>query len=156
MDILWGAWVREIILNEKGQLADIIGIYDEIWKEKKGDFPFFTDLRVVLACQAEVAEFHQTFKATLNIIDLAGISILSVEELISINEGDSPFRWYVTYEFKDVEIPEPGYYELSILIEGQFKQRIPLWVITPKMIIHDPEKDSITESWPEDYQEERQ
>jgi len=152
MDILWGAWATEVIRDAERQIKDIIGIYDEIWKERKADFPFRTDLLAVWACQAEVAEFGRTHQITLNIIDVAGNSLCSVNDQLTVGRGDTPYRWYETSEFPSVEIEEPGYYELSILVDKQVRHCIPLWVIAPKMMILDPERDSTTEMWPEDYE----
>lgn len=151
MDVLWGAWAKQVKLDERQQSVDIIGIYDEIWKEKRSDFPFVVDLRAIICYQASLAESNKTFKLTLTIVDIEATPIFSEDEVFTIPQiGDTPFRWFEEYELRNVEIREPHYYELSILINQQVKQIIPLWVIAPKEITWNPEDDSTTERWIEE------
>ena len=123
-----------------------------IYKDKKSDYPFYTDVLVVLACQASPAEYNRVFDTTLDLIDEDAINhLITQNERITVPSGDSPQRWYEEFELKAIEIREPGQYSLSILIENQQKHAIPLWVVSPKMMIIDEEKDITTELWPEDY-----
>jgi len=155
MDVLWGTWVKQVNYNpnqDNGEGIDIIGAYDTISKKVKNDFPFTIDLELILACQADQTEQEQTYHITLDFIDRFGINHLFVlTKSITIPSGDMPLRWYESYAFNDVLITEPDYYELQVLVARQFKQRIPLWIIAPKVVIYDPEKDSTTELWPEDW-----
>jgi len=152
MDVLWGAWAKYIKLDERQQSIDIGGIHNEIWKRAKSDFPFITDLWAIVAYEASTAEYDGVFQITLEIIDLDAMHrIFSIEYGMTVPSGDSPFRWYADYELKNVEIKESGYYELSILVDGQFKQRIPLWVIAPKGSIENEEDGVTIEFWAEDY-----
>ena len=146
MDVLWGAWVKQIEFDEWNQPESITGIYDTIWKEKKSDFPFITDLHVVLAYEAAMSESDKIFKVTLEIIDLDATNrIFLTEDNIVIPKGDIPLRWYKDYIFEGVIVREPNYYELSISIEQQYKQHIPLWIIAPKAIVIDEENDITTD-----------
>ena len=158
MEVLWGAWVKQVKLDDSQRSIDIIGSYDLIYKKKKSDFPFITDLQVILAYHvANRTEVEQTYQITFDFADRFGVVhpfILTQE--ITVPSGDLPLRWYETYMFNNVQIREPEYHELQVLIERQFKQRIPLWVIAPKVMIYDPEKDSTTELWPEDWRPEGQ
>jgi len=151
MDVLWGAWIRQINLDQHQQLVDIIGIYHIIHKENKSDFPLITDLHVILAFEATLAECTKTFKITLEIIDLdATHRIFELNGEIVVPEGDMPLIWYEDYVLENVIIREPAYYELSVSIDNQFKQRVPLWVTAPKMWIMNG--DITTEMWGEDYE----
>ena len=153
MDVLWGAWVKQVTYDEQSRTFSFEGIYDTIYKREKFDYPFYTDLLVVLACQASPAEYDRTFNITLDLVDDDAINhLVTQDEQITVPRGDSPQRWYEEFELKSVEIREPGQYSLSILIENQQKHAIPLWVVSPKMMIIDEEKDITTELWPEDYQ----
>jgi hypothetical protein len=148
MEVLWGAWAKNVRFNEQQRSTDIEGIYEQIFKDKRSDFPFIVDLLAVLHFEASIAEQDRTYQVALEIIDLdATTRILTDTEEIVVPKGDSPLRWYETFEIKNVEIQEPGYYELSILIDRQFKQRIPLWVLAPKRLTYDPISDSTTKSW---------
>jgi len=152
MDVLWGAWAKQVKLNERQGSIDIIGIYDTIHKEKKGDFPLVVDLQAILTYQANRAEFEETYQITFDFIDMYGVNkLFSLTRRMTVPSGDIPLRWYESYRFDNIEIREPDYYELLVSVDRQFKQRIPLWVIAPKMIILDLEKDSTTELWPEDW-----
>ena len=149
MDVLWGAWVKQV--NFGRESIDISGIYQVIWKEKKGDFPFIIDLHVILAYEALQAECDKKLNTTVEIIDQDAINrIFQRNFYITVPQGDMPLRWYEDYVFENVEIREPGYYELIIFIENQCKQRVPLRVVAPKMMIIDEKNDIKTELWPED------
>jgi hypothetical protein len=156
MDVLWGAWIKDAKYNDENRTFDFTGIYDQIWKDKKSDFPFVINLMAVLNIEASIVEFNKTYQITLEIIDLDAHHRLytSTENLI-VESGDTPFRWYDLYLFENIEFKEPGYYELSISINQQFKQRIPLWIIAPKLMLWEPEKDITTEMWPDDYDFEK-
>ncbi len=152
MDILWGAWVKQVTYFSQPESMNIEGIYDTISKKQKSDFPFTADLRVILSCQASVAEHERMYQITLEIVDLDAISrIFSLEHEVIVASSDSPNRWYEDFELANVEIKEPGYYELNVLVDHQFKQRVPLWITAPKMYILDDVNDVKTELWPEDY-----
>ena len=153
MDVLWGAWAKQI--NHANDSVDIMGIYDEIWKEKKSDFPFLVNLLLVLAYQADKSEIEQTYQVTLTMVDRFGIDILFSEVFpITVFQGDMPLRWYESYWLNNVEIREPDYYELNVLISRQFKQRIPLWILAPKMTLLDSDYHITKEIWPEDFNKE--
>ena len=147
MDVLWGAWVKGIRLARNS--VDIVGIYDEIGKGGKSDFPFKANLKVVLAYQAYPSEFGRTFKVTLNLIDLDGRPLydFTTRCLAPTLIGESKIRWYESYELKGVVIRDVGYYELGVLVNGEQKQNVPLWVLAPKMVIWNREDDSTTEKW---------
>lgn len=150
-EVLWGAWVDFAGYDEETKSYDFEGIYDTISKKGKEDFPFIVDLKLVMQCQADVAEFNQEYVITLDFIGRYGIKhIFKVDRELPVYESDIPYRWYEYYEFNNILIPEPDYYELLISIEKQFEQRIPLWVVAPKMILIDEETGSTTEMWPED------
>lgn len=153
MDVLWGAWVKKVRFNEKQRSTDILGIYDEIWLKVKGDFPLITDLHLVLAFNvANTVELGQAFEINLDFADRFGIyHPFNVTYQITVPNGDLPVRWYEPYTFRDVLISEPDHYYLNVSIERQFKLSVPLWVIVPKAMMYDPEKDSTTEFWPEDW-----
>jgi hypothetical protein len=155
MDVLWGAWVKRVRFNEKQRSTDILGIYDEIWAEGKGDFPLITDLHLVLALNvANTAEIGQTYEITLDFADGYGVyHPFKTTYQIAVPEGDLPMRWYEPYTFHNVLIREPDHYFLNVSIERQFKLSVSLWVIAPKAMMYDPEKDSTTEFWPEDWDE---
>jgi hypothetical protein len=132
MEVLWGAWAQRVNFDEEQHTVDIIGVYDEIWKYHKSDFPLNMDLQVILAYQANRAEFKHTYKLTLDFIDRFADNhlFLSTQKLI-VYSGDEPFRWYETYMLRNIEIREPDYYELLVSIDRRFTQRIPLWVLMP-------------------------
>ena len=152
MDILWGAWVKQVAYDEQLRTYNFEGIYDTIYKDKKSDYPFYISLRVILACQAHPSEYDQTFKVLLDLIDYDAINhLVTQDEMIEVPRGDSPQRWYEDYELKDIEVEEPGYYQLSVLVENQEKQIVPLWVVCPKGITWDEENGTVTEFWAEDF-----
>jgi hypothetical protein len=153
MDVLWGAWVTEFKYNSEVYTGiDIIGAYDVIVKEKKNDFPFSIDLKAVIALQASVSEYKHAFNLALEIIDLDSSILFEDKEYLEVPEGDSPMRWYEYFEFNNVLIRKEGYYELSILVNQEQKQRIPLWVTVSKLSIIDEKNDVDIEMYPEDYQ----
>jgi len=146
MDVLWGAWVKEV--NHTQNCIDIIGIYDDIWKTKRGDFPFTVDLKALVAYQANSTESDKTFHRTLTIMDIDARPIFSDDSVMIIPTVlDTPYRWYEEYVLKGVVIKEPAYYQLSILINQEEKQVIPLRVLAPKRMIWNPEDDSTIEEW---------
>jgi hypothetical protein len=150
MDVLWGAWAKQVRLDERQDSVDIIGIYENIWKSKRSDFPFAIDLRAVVAYQANFAESNKTYQRTLTIMDVDATPIFTEDAVMTIPPvGDTPYRWYEEYEFRGVFIKEPAYYQLSVLINQEEKQVIPLWVIAPKQITVNLEDDSTTEEWAE-------
>ena len=151
MEALWGAWTKQVVFRPKHGSIDITGIYDNIHKEKKNDFPFTVDLRVIIAFQADKAEIENTYKIKLDLIDRYAINHLFIlQKEVTVFDGDVPIRWYESYYFENVEFREPDYYELLVSIDNQFKQRIPLWVTAPKLMMLDLDKDITTEMWPED------
>ena len=152
MEVSWGAWVKQVRFNEKQQSIDILGIYQEIWRESKGDFPLITDLHLVLAFHVtNNTELGQTYEMTLDLGDPFGVyHPFKVTHQITVPEGDLPMRWYEPYTFHNVLIREPDLYYLNVSLERQFKLSIPLWIIAPKGIIYDPVKDRTMEFWPED------
>lgn len=147
MDVLWGAWIKQARITR--DYTDIIGIYDTIWKKKRSDFPLSVDLRVIVAYEASQVESEREFPLTLEIMDVDATPLLRYDTTVTPQVGDTPHRWYEEYEFKGVVIKEPAYYQLSILINQEEKQRIPLWVIAPKKLTWDPENDSTTVEWSE-------
>lgn len=155
MDVLWGAWVKQVKFHEHPYYVDILGIYEVIDKEKKSDFPLITDLHLVLAFNvANTVELGQTFEINLDFADRFGVyHPFNVTYQITVPKGDLPMRWYEPYIFRDVLIREPDHYYLNVSIARQFKLSVPLWIIAPKAIMYDPEKDSTTEFWPEDWDE---
>jgi len=123
MEVLWGAWVKKVTREKEPPYSiDINGIYDTINKHVKGDFPFTINLKVILAFEAQASEQERIFKCTLRIIDLDARDIFAINDQIAIPNGDIPLRWYEDYEFNDVLFREPGYYELSILINDEQRQ----------------------------------
>ncbi len=157
MDVLWGAWVKELRDNPSDLRAfDVIGIYDTIHKKGKPDFPFTTDLQIVLAYRVtDSSEFGQIYQLTFDFRDQFGVNqIFKMNDQIIAYEGDIPVQLYETYEFKNVTIKEPDFYKLSVLLDGHFILYIPLRINAPKMVIvEDAERQITTELWPEDYDE---
>lgn len=151
MDVLWGAWVKQVKFSKHS--TDILGVYDEIWLKGKTDLPLITDLNLVLAFNvANTAELGQDYEITLDLGDKFGIyHPFKTMYYITVPEGDLPVRWYQPFNFENVLIREPNLYFLNVSIERQFKLAIPLWVIARKVMMYDPEKDSTTEFWPEDW-----
>ena len=71
------------------------------------------------------------------------------DQLIVPLIGDPPYRWYQEFELHNVEIMEPDFYQLSILINGEEKQVIPLYVVAPKRQTSNLEDGSEFEEWDE-------
>jgi hypothetical protein len=156
MEILWGAWIKGLKQNSRELNAfDIIGIYSDIHKEGKTDFPFVVDLQVVLAYRVrDVAEFGQIYQLTFDFRDKNGVKqIFKMNDQIIAYEGDIPVELYETYCFRNVEIKDPDFYRLNIYLDRRFTFFIPLRITAPKRIIDDVDNDIITELWPEDYEE---
>ena len=152
MEVLWGAWVKHTELGRRGQDIDVIGIYDEIWRKNKTDYPFSIDLQVIIAFQSYLSESNREFTMTLEVVNASGQIIYTRDELLCMPETlDATVQWYESYKLDGIRINEPGEYQLSILINGEVKRIVPLHVIATKMVIYDPEKDSTTEMWPEDW-----
>jgi len=152
MDVLWGTWAKHIKLNEAKQLVDLTECYESIHKEGKKDFPFTVDLQVLIAYQSKLSESNQEFRVSLDIIDDIGQYVHSEDRQIVVPEAvDTLIRWYESYIFSDVKIIEPRYHQLSILINGEEKHVIPLYIFGHKITILDSEKDSTTEMWYEDW-----
>jgi len=154
MEVLWGAWVRRLVFSEHDELINIEGIYDVISKKVKADFPFLVDLQVVLAFKKYRAEEGRNFEISLEMRDMDGLTIISDNTTITVPEADNKV-WYEGYEFKAVEITRPGYYELWVLVSGEQRQTVGLWVTAPKTTVYDPERDITTELWSEDYRDWR-
>jgi hypothetical protein len=153
MDILWGAWVKQVDYDEQARAYSFIGVFDTIYKEHKAEYPFYVDLLAILACQASPAKYNQTFGVTFDLIDEDAINhLVTQDEIITVPAGDSPQRWYEQFELKRVEIDEPGQYSLSMLVEHQQKHAIPLWVISPKGMTVDDGKGIVKEFWAEDFE----
>lgn len=155
MDILWGAWAKEVTYGDDLLVRDIKGIYNTIWKKAKSDFPFSADLHVILVYQASRVEWNRAFKITLEIIDQDAITrIFATDVNIIVPQGDMPLRWYEDYEFKNVIIEQPGYYELNISIERQYNQHVPLWIEAPKkQIISGDGREISPYLWSEDLEQ---
>lgn len=152
MEVLWGAWATEISDNPTvPNCFDVIGIYDQIYKLHRKDYPFSLDLTAIMSFEASQAEANKRFKINLEMIDLDGTVIFSYLDYVDVPKCDIPNRWYEDYKLSNVIFREPGYYELSILIDNQQKQRIPLWIIAYKASLINIEKDSYTEMWAEDF-----
>jgi hypothetical protein len=156
MEVLWAAWVKDVHFTEEQYYPiDIIGIYEDIWREGRKDFPFVVSLQVIIAFQSYLSESNREFTMTLEMVGMAGQAIFSEEWQLTMPEtADALIQWYENYKFDNVKIEEPGYYQLSILINGEVKRIAPLHVIAPKVMIYDPVKDSTTELWPEDWNPE--
>ncbi len=153
MEVLWGAWIKQAKFHKKQQAIDVVGIYDEIWKEGKSDFPFITDLQVILAFRVvDRVEVGQTYQIAFDLRDEYGIEQLFYDtQKIVVPDGDFPLWWYDIFPLRNMLIREPGLYGLSISIERQFKQHIPLWILAPKVI----RVDDGAEMWIEDWLEQR-
>ena len=133
MDVLWGAWIEDFNVNEDNSL-DITGIYDEIYKKKKADYPFTIDLQVVVAYRVtDPSERGHIYNLTFDFRDQYGaIHIFEMNDQIIVPEDDIPHTFYESYEFKDIEIKEPDLYMLAILLDKHIKLPIPLWIVSPK------------------------
>lgn len=154
MQVMWGAWVKKAIIRRKHPFTvDIQGIYEQIWKHEKADFPFSVDLTLLLVYQiTNRAEFGQVYKLALDFRDKYGIDCLfrSIQPM-QLPEGDLPVRWYETYAINNVVIKQPDDYAMNIYINQEFKQLIPLWVIAPKVMTWDDATGTTTEMWPEEF-----
>lgn len=154
MDVLWGAWVRQVVFDEQHRTTDILGIYDEIWKRRKSDFPFSVNLNVILSYQAYPSEYEKTKEVSFSMHDIDASELFSYSFMLQVPAlyGDSKIRWYESYDLSNIVIKEPGYYELGILVNGEEKQNIPLRVIAPKMVDLDKliNHDIYEERWIED------
>ena len=146
MDVLWGAWCKTVTWNKDYSL-DIVGIYEDIMLEGRADFPHKTNLNVIISYQAQRAEQGRAIKQTLIIRDLDGSSIFEQDWMLSIPQGDTPLRWYETYDLENITFKEPGYYELTVLVNGDAKQIIPLNVNATKVMMWDEERDMTIEAW---------
>jgi len=149
MDVLWGAWARDVIKKPNSDEISILSIYDTIRKGGKKDFPFTVDLLAIVAYRTYPIEYQQVFKVTLKMLDLDMTPIFAQNEQIQVPTMDE-LMWYETYELKGVEIREPGVYELNVLVNDDRKQYIPLHVLADKAMILDLENDSYEEKWLED------
>lgn len=150
MQVLWGAWARDVQYNGResiGHSIDIIGIHDNIYYGSYSAFPIVVNLKAVVSYQAEQSEFNRTINQTLEILDLDGSAIFSQDWQLPIHEGDSPFRWYEVYDLQNIRFREPGQYELYILVNGEQRYSIPLWIITPKATYEDEERGIKVEGW---------
>lgn len=152
LDVLWGAWVKNIRYSEERRTWDFMGIYDTIWKQNKGDFPFTTELKFIISYQASIAEAKGKFKLSLELLDLDKPIFSITQDLVLPEFLDADIRWYQDYKLENVIIKEPRQYWLYILVDGQEKHNIPLYVSVPKeTIIMDMENDVKVELWPEDH-----
>jgi len=131
-----------------------VGIYDTIYKERKSDDPFYTDLIVVLACYASQAEHDLSFNITLDLMDIDAVDHLFTETTaIGVPERDIHLRWYEHFDLKAVEVMKPGRYSLSVLIDKQEKHTIPLWIISPMGMNWDDKAGTETKFWTEDFEQ---
>ena len=149
MDVLWGAWAT-IVVIENGYLKDIEGVYDTISKGGKKDFPFITDLRLIVCYQSYAVEYAREFVITLEMQDLDGSVLFSTENTIQGASKDTEIRWYEHYLLEGITFNQPGYYELNVLVNGERRQHVPLWIHANKGILINEEEDSIKEMWAED------
>ena len=148
MDILWGAWATVVMIVD-GELQGLDGVYTTIIKGGKGDFPFTTDLRLVVCYQSYAVEFGRDFAIILEMQDLDGRCMASISETVQGASADTETRWYEHY-LLNVTFNRPGYYELNVLVNGERRQHIPLWVNANRGILIDEEEDSVKEMWVED------
>ncbi len=152
MDVLWGAWAKEVHYDEHGNLTDIIGIYDTIYRGSKSEFPVILDLCVVLACEAYNEENDQVFALTLEMVDTDTISrLVRTTRDIKVPHNGDPIRWYETATFDAITIRVPSRYYLSASVERQLKHRVPLDIVAPKMYLIDDFGDITAEFWGEDW-----
>lgn len=149
MEVLWGAWARDIFYKPNSNEISILGIYDTISKNGKKDFPFTTNLLVVVAYRTYPIEYSQTFKITLKMLDLDMTPIFSQDEQIKVPTIDE-LTWYESYQLNNIEIQQPGNYELDVLVNDDRKQYFPLHVCADRITILDLENDSYEEKWLED------
>jgi hypothetical protein len=148
MNVLWGAWAKEVRPSSKVNELSILGIYDTIWKGGKSDFPFSETLLAVVAYRSYPVDYRKTFKVTLQMNDLDGSPLFYHDIRVETPLLDE-LVWYQTYEVK-IDIQEPGTYELNILINDDRKQYITLNVIGHRARILNLEEDSYEEKWLED------
>lgn len=157
MRVLWGAWAKEIVYDEEADEYSFIGIYDTIHKEKRSDYPFYTDLMVVIAYYAPVAEYGLPFDITLSLINYdASYQLFKQQDTIVVPQGDSPNRWYEWFELQGVGFDNPGQYSLSVLVNNREEHSIPLWVVSPKGVTWDEKRGTKTEFWAEDFKHLRE
>jgi hypothetical protein len=159
MDVLWGAWVKQVVYSDSlPETIDIKGIYDTIRKNKKSDYPFSMNLQVVLVYQAHLSESGKDYNISLGMIDIDAVPLLSIEDIITVPEfsDERVIRWYQDYKFHSVVIKQPGYYELSISVNNEHRQHIPLLVDSPKAVDMDKliKYDIYEERWIEDVDKE--
>ena len=154
MDVLWGAWIKQLDYDEGLHYINIIGIYDIIDKWRKSDYPFTTDLKVVLACQGYPSEYGHQKEISLVMWDIDATELYSQSFSLEVPTlfGESKVRWYETYELSGIVFGAPGYYELGILVNGEEKQNIPLQIMSGKMVDLDKfiKHDIYEERWFED------
>jgi hypothetical protein len=155
MDVLWGAWVKQVRFHRQTYSVDVLGIYEVIEKEKKADFPFLVDLKAVFAFSvANEVELGQSYTLSFDLTDKYAVyHPFTMNQQISVPKGDLPMRWYQPFTFSNVLIKEPVVHYLYVSIERQFKFSMPLWILAPKLMVIDDERDITTEMWPEDWEE---
>lgn len=154
MNVMWGAWLKEATYDQDSREYTFKGIYDVIFKRNKDDYPFTTDLLIVLALQSFPIESGKSYDLQLAIQDLDGSILFSLDDKIQMPETDnSQERWYISYELNDAVIEQPGYYELNVIINQESRHQIPLWVISPKVVDLTKllEEDIYEERWWEDF-----
>ena len=149
MDVLWGAWAT-IVLIDDGRLQGIEGVYDTISKGGKWDFPFTTDLRLIVCYQSYAVEYAREYEITLEMQDLDGASLFNSKEVVQGASVDTEVRWYEHYLLENVTFNQPGYYELNILVNDERRQHVPLWIHANRGILINEEEDSVKEMWVED------
>ena len=150
MEVLWGAWVRSVEYDEDGLPSRIEGIYEYVHKENKGDFPFITTLRVILCFEAPLSEFNKTLVMQLEIWDVDAGKICTLDVDVTIPGNYMDVRWYDDFEFENVEFREAGYYQLSVLVYGEVRRHVPLYITDGKTEIWGGKDDVELKIWPED------
>ena len=126
VDILLLADYASVSENKK---LNVMGVFNRIFA--KG-FPVrHREMFVVSKCSASIAEANSTKKFVVKLLDEdAGVELLNFARNIVVGEPQAGKRYELNGILKvaDVIFPKAGTYQVSVLIDGDEKASMPLYV----------------------------
>jgi hypothetical protein len=126
------AFACEAAVQVKSGKINAIGILNELYST---EYPFVKpQLSVVTGFEASIAEVGQRKHIQVALHGPDGTKIAVVDGSYTVKEPTyigRPKYVYAVWDFLGVEFPTPGDHALYILVEGDEKARIPLYVYAP-------------------------
>lgn len=113
-------------VDREGKL-NVMGIFNQIYSR---GFPTrHPEMRVIISLRATPAEARRTRHVEVKLLDADGNGLLEWERDVTIPEyQDKPIIINQILRFLDVEFPEAGTYQFSVLVDGDEKGTAPVYL----------------------------